>query len=325
MADAQGGDIAIEQTVFPRTPVFVGLGEVVEFSATVSNVGATAVPLATFRAFAPVLPTPPVWTFGALANPRCSQMRFLRAPISGFFTIPAWEFDVLNLNPGEEVRCEYPINRGPSAVSDLQLVFNIVTPANDPGPSGNQATWVAGSLTHLEFSVREACDVPPTASSKTMRVTLTNHGPTSLTEVPFGTCLDNFFPAFGVNGNFPGGCGNGNVLPGPCFEFAIGWSVASLEAGESKSCLLQLHALPEPVAGSNYIPIRIAQPYRSGPLEVLDLEPNGPSQLLSLTSPSMCSAPAPVNIPVGGAAWTLMVAGLMLLTSAALVRSLQKP
>jgi len=236
-------------------------------------------------------------------------------PISGLLERPAWEFDVLNLSSGESVRCVYMLHRGATAVNDLQLVFSVVAPANDPGPAGNQATWVAGSLTNLVLSVGQACDLPETPTARTVRVSLNNRGPTALTDVAFGTCLDNFFPNFSINGSIPGGCGSGNVLPFICFDYAIGWSFESLSAGETRSCLLRLEAPSQPTPGSSSIPIRIAQPYRSGPLQILDIEPDRPWQFISATSPSTCAVATPIQIPLGGAPWNLLVVGMMLLAA----------
>lgn len=302
---AHASDIVVEQTVTPRTPIFVGLSSSGTLSATVRNDGTAMVPVATLRAIAPSLPNPPVWTFGLSASPRCSQMRFVQVPTSGLVTFPAWEFDVTELAPGDSVSCEYSLDRGPTAVNDLLLVFNVVTPANDPGPMGNQATWVAGSLTHVELAVSEACDMPATATSRTMRVSLSNRGPTGLNDVSFGACLDNFSPAFRINGNVPDGCGSGNLLPFICLDAAMGWSIASLDAGETKSCLLRLEALQQPNSGRDPFSITFREPYRSGPLRVLDLEPDGGGALVSLAAASTCALATPVHIPSSGIAWII--------------------
>lgn len=304
-AVAQGSGIVIEQTVSPTIPVFVEPGGSAGFSLSVRNDGADTVPLATFRAFAPVLPRPPIWTFDASASPRCSAMRLVYAEIIWPAEWPAWEFDVHDLAPGERVECAYTLSRDETATYDIPLNFGVVVPADDPGLTGNHVAMVAGSLTHVEFSIREACDIPATATSRTARVSLTNHGPTSLDGVGFGFCLDNFFPGFSIDGNIPDGCGPNLGAPGLCFSGGIGWAVSPMPAGESATCLLELHAFPSPI-GQDPFPIMLGESYYSGHLSILDTAPADFPESLSLASPSICphGVQAPVHVPLGGTGWT---------------------
>lgn len=311
----KAGDIVIEQAISPLVPLFVEPGGSTQFVLRVRNAGTTAVPLATFRAAAPILPRPPIWTFAPTASAGCSAMRLVEV----YLNWPGWEFDVLDLAPGEQVECTYVLNRGEAATTDIRLIFSLVTPAADPWRVGKSVSMVAGSLTHVELSIREACELPATTNSRTVRVSVTNHGPTSRDGVGFGFCLDNFFPGFIVDGQIPDGCGVNRGAPGLCLMGGIGWSVPALPSGETAICLLELRAHASP-AGQDPFPIRLAQSYRSGSLNILDTAPVDFPGYLSLASPTTCSraAAAPVLVPLGGAGWTwIMLIAVLTLTASA--------
>jgi hypothetical protein len=306
---AQASDIVIEQTLSPRTPVFVAPGGIAGLSMTVRNDGALAAPVVTLRAFAPVLPRPPLWLFGSTTSPRCGAIRLVDAPIGGGATTPAWEFDLTDLQPGERITCDHQLTRAATATADLLLNWHVALPADDPGPAGNSATWVAGSLTRLELTAAPTCDGDPGPGTHHLRVTLRNDGPTAVDSMRFGACLPPF-PAFAVSGELPGGCGANAGPPGGCFMGGRGWTLAAVSPGQAYSCLLALSTPSPPPGGLNLWPVRILEPYASGPLRVLDFDADRGRVELSIPDPPLqCGAPPvpPTPVPIARNPWLALV------------------
>jgi len=310
----QAYDVVIEQATAPRTPVFVAMGASAQLPVIVRNDGATVAALVTLRALTPSFPQPPQWQFGPAPSPRCSAVRLVDVPINGGpFTLPAWEFDVSELQPGERIACDYGLSRAANASADLLLVWQVVGPADDPGPEGNQASWVAGNLTALELTATPTCDGEPAPGRHHLRISLANLGPTAVDSTRFGRCIPPF-PGFDVTGDFPGGCGASVGAPGGCFMGGIGWNLGALAPGQQRSCLLALSARASP-GGLAEFPVRILEPYASGTLQILDLDPAGGETTLAIPQPSLqCGAPPVAAAPVPGVrdVWLALMAVLLL-------------
>lgn len=307
-AMAQGGDIVIEQAIVPRTPIFVAPGATAEWALTVRNDGDAAVPLARLRANPGLMfaGTPSVWRFASPDSSRCSEVR--RVPHADLPTFEEWELDIVDLQPGERIVCRYPFQRAASSTGDALIQWRVTFPADDPGPAGNSATWVAGTLAQLTLTVTPTCDGNPAPGIHHVRVSLGNFGPTPVGEVAFGRCPP--VAPLGVSENLPGGCPR-TSWPGGCFAVGtpIAWGMPASAPGQSHSCLLALSPNGSPAMLSLGLP----QPYASDGAQLLDLDPQRGRIVLAIPDPPLiCGGPvAATPVPGPRGAWPIWLAVLL--------------
>lgn len=313
LAWTQSGDIVIERADVPRMPLPVAPGEGADWTVVVRNDGDVTVPRTTLRAYAPVLPLPPLWQFESPVHPQCGPVEF---GFEGVFRV--WTLTLVDLAPGQRLACTYRLLRAANAYEDLVLGWWVIEPVDDPDPAGNWATWLAGSLARLELTATPTCDGDPAPGIHHVRVALRNRGPSPVDALRFGTCFNNFGPGFLIDGDIDGGCGPRHGAPGLCFGSGIGWTMAATAAGETSSCLLALSLPAQPGTGSLAFPIRILEPYASGSLRVRDLNPEAGWAQLSVASPPLnCAAGAGAPEPVPalrGLGWLLLALAVLVVT-----------
>lgn len=315
-AMAQTGDVFIEQAVAPRTPIYVAPGGAADWVLTVRNDGDAAIPLARLRASPGLMyaGTPSVWSFAPPDSPRCSDVR--RVPRLDVPMIEEWEVDIGGLQPGERIVCRYPLQRAASSTGDALIQWRVTFPADDPGPAGNSATWVAGTLAQLTLTATPTCDGNPAPGTHHVRVTLSNLGPTPVEAVAFGRCPP--VPPLAVSENLPGSCPR-TSWPGGCFAVGtpIAWGMPESAPDQSHSCLLAL----SPGGSTAMLSLGLPQPYASDGSQLLDLDPQRGRIVLAIPEPPLiCGGSVPATpVPGPRSTWQIGLLTVLLLWLAGVV------
>lgn len=247
-----------------------------------------------------------------------SQCRLSGGELGGSGSPPV-ELHVSVIPAGGRVRCTMQVRRAEISSGVAWLHFE--GDANPPEVELLDTEWNFGSLTNLSFHGKQIAPFPARGESTGMvRVTVANRGPWELDRVDFGACQTFALAPFLLEGNFPGGCEDGNgptclaVGPG-----AIAFGMHSLAPGETRSCLLR---------ATSYEPLE--QPLRfgmglvtdwglwSGDELIYDYDRDDNDFVIEL-APHDPAAVVPAAVPVASNV-LLVLLGVLLVSTAAGVR-----
>ena len=300
-------------------------GEAIK-TIVIHNRGAVAVDQVRLRAVLPVFHPAGSGPFQTLDPGPCSDMSEIFISLGGSPHF-SWHLqtDVSDLAPGERRICRYRYRRSVEIVNDQLLFWRVVEPANNDVPPMSGAEYVIGDLANLRLSVAPVCTSNPEPGQVQARVSVTNHGPTAIDPLGFGSCVDNFVPAFLINGEFDGGCGADTGGFQSCFSSSLGWTIPGLAAGQSHHCELRLTELPKRRGRLRTWPINLGESYYAADdwRLVLDIDPTTAMSALdfdALQAACQASGGAPRPVPLLPP-WAFLILTGGLLTLAARRRS----
>lgn len=290
-------EVVFESAMTPRVPVYVAPGGTGEFEIELRNNGDVAANTVVVRSQL-LLGIPTTWQFEAEDLPPCGAI-VLEQLSAGLLVYWTYRIEVSHLLPGARRSCRYRVERGENSTADWLLELRVaeVDDVTIDSTASQTQHLALGTLTDLRLSAVERCQSHPGVATRTVEIRVENSGGETVSDLAFGTCLDNFWPSFLISGQFEGGCGAAHPAPFACFGFSVAWPIGTVPAGVSRSCLLRLDD-SNPTPGFQTIPIRIQEPFHSSAGRLLNLDPGNGRAALSVAHPQRpcgVSAPMPVN------------------------------
>lgn len=249
---------------------------------------------------------PAAYTFEQSSDPRCGPLH-VDAPYPG-----SWEygpaFETASLAPDDSLECNMTIVRPPASIRDTSVYWTVRD--TDPPYAFRSDQALIGTLANTSASARNidfSIDSGGYAHSL-IEISVHNGASVAIRAQSLGTCIPPF-PPFRIDGDFEGGCGQGNYGPG-CPNISFGYPIPQLDPVATYRCLVKLQSIDPYTVPLEYSLLSLGLQQGVGTGTLMNVNPNG-GRLTLVLEPLETATPVPANRLLGGLAILLLVAALM--------------